>query len=387
LIGHILLLGAIIRAVISDSFGDALASENPAKILDRQIVGDFAKTDAVAISEDLLTADYRVTEIIRAIFSANARVWILVRPKSDAAQIKKKLLSAGLSTGEIAGVSFTKIAHGGPWLRDYGPLFVIEKGLLRGADKPTLALADPRYRDPEDPSSDIVPQVLADILKVPVIPLPLDLDGGNLLTSGQMCLTSHMAGGGPVATNLEEALRNVGCKTVLDLDNAPHVHVDMWVKVASPDLALVHELDERTVAVARRYFGGLPDDLARLKVVLDEKAKVISQHMRVRRLPLPLPFRNVFRSYTNALLVNGTAIVPRFKYFGWTRDIYPDDTLNGQYERTVEKVYKEAGFRVVWVNADGLIYNGGGFRCASFQIPRLASIISHRKGSPGGGTL
>ena len=144
----------------------------------------------------------------------------------------------------------------------------------------------------------------------------------------------------------------------------------MWLKFANKDSLFVHEIDDRTLAAAKKYFGTIPAELLELKQVLDQKARELSRLFKVQRLPLPMPYRNVFRSYTNAILVNGTAILPSYTFWGWTKERYPDDDLKGYYESMVQKVYERNGYRVRWINGDSLIFNGGAFRCASFQIPR-----------------
>ncbi len=378
--------GWVFRAAVGCSLAVLLVFANPARSLDRRLVSEFEASGFIGISEDLITANYHVTSLIKGIFSAQAKVWVLIRPKTNPAHLRKILRDGGLTNLELEGVKFVTIAHGGPWLRDFGPQFLLEFGSIT-SQQMSLALADPIYLDPSDPGSDLLPKEVGRLLHSPVIPLSFDLDGGNLLTAGQICVTSHMQENEALGPDSKKALRDLGCTTLIDLDNAPHIHVDMWVKFVSRDLALVHELDQRTINKAKEYFGGVPENVVRLKFVLDQKAEELSRHIRVRRLPLPLPYRNVFRSYTNALLVNGSAIVPRYEHFGWTQEHYPDQSLMKEYEKSVEKTYQDAGFKVIWVNGDALIYNGGGFRCATFQIPRLDSIISQGKGFQGGRTL
>lgn len=87
---------------------------------------------------------------------------------------------------------------------------------------------------------------------------------------------------------------------------------------------------------------------------------------------MPLPYRGAYRTFANAVLVNGTAIVPRFKHFGWKYDEYPDQKLEASYEAKTKKFYEKYGYRVSFVTADELIYNGGGFHCVTLQLPALA---------------
>ena len=64
----------------------------------------------------------------------------------------------------------------------------------------------------------------------------------------------------------------------------------------------------------------------------------------------------MFRSYTNSLLVNGTAFVPQ----------YATDPVHGP---RVEAIYQDLGFKVVWVPSDSLIRDGGAVHCVTMQVP------------------
>lgn len=335
-----------------------------------RLISEFEPTEAVVLSEDLFEADYRGPELIKAILSAQAQVWIAMDSYTNSTPILDMLRKSGLLEAELERVRFKQVAHTSLWLRDYGPLFFLSstKG---GGRKSHLELLDTEYRDPAGSANDLVPQRVGKDLALVVNPIPFELDGGNFLTAGDLCLTSHLAQMTPAPAGLKKILESMGCRELLDLEQSPHAHVDMWVKLVGVDQALVHEIDDRTLEAAKGYFGGVPPEIQRLREVLDEKAKELGLYLKVRRLPLPLPYRNVFRTYTNALLVNGTAILPSYSHFGWTKDAYPDQGLKEYYESKVARVYQESGFQPRWVEADALIFNGGAFRCASFQIPRI----------------
>jgi agmatine/peptidylarginine deiminase len=111
-----------------------------------------------------------------------------------------------------------------------------------------------------------------------------------------------------------------------------------------------------------------------IKARLDELAVILSAHFKVKRLPMPLPYRGVFRTYANSLLVNNTAIVPRYHRYGWNYDDYPDAALAADYESKVAAIYREFGYDTRFVNADGLIFNGGAFHCVALQIPALSGV-------------
>jgi agmatine/peptidylarginine deiminase len=187
---------------------------------------------------------------------------------------------------------------------------------------------------------------------------------------------------GPRAFAAKHA-QDVGCRKVVVLDDPPHEHLDMWMKVVADGKILVNELDEPTIGRARAMFGQVPEDVRKLKDRLDELAKTLAEHAEVTRLPMPLPYRHVFRTYANALLVNGTALIPSYERFGWSYDDYPDAALKEHFETRAAEVYARHGFRTRFVRADGLVYNGGAFHCVMLQLPKLGDGLTaalHSKG-------
>jgi agmatine/peptidylarginine deiminase len=336
--------------------------------LPKRFIPEFDETEAVVLSEYLFEAEYHGVEIVRELLGARSKVWILINVQSRASAIKALLKKQGLIEQDIEKIRFFPLQHSNLWLRDFGP-FPVQSHAMESASN-RVEFFDFEYRDPSGPANDLVPKRIAQDQKVRFFTLPYALDGGNFLTDGDACLTSHLEGSPSVAHGLQKFLETLACRPFLDLSNAPHVHIDMWVKFVRKDSLFVHEIDEHTLAVAKKYFGSIPADLLELKQVLDQKARELGQQFKVQRLPLPMPYRNVFRSYTNAILVNGTAILPSYTSWGWTKERYPDDDLKGYYESKVQEIYERNGYRVRWIQGDTLIFNGGAFRCASFQIPR-----------------
>ncbi|MCX6131454.1 MAG: hypothetical protein NTX25_20630 [Proteobacteria bacterium] len=47
----------------------------------------------------------------------------------------------------------------------------------------------------------------------------------------------------------------------------------------------------------------------------------------------------------------------------------PDQSMTASYEAAVRKVYKEAGYKVVFIPSDRLIVSGGAVYCATMQLP------------------
>src|SRR5690606_37071267 len=107
----------------------------------------------------------------------------------------------------------------------------------------------------------------------------------------------------------------------------------MFAKIVSEDLVLVSEIVPETIAHLKKDLGFVPENVTALKASLDQAAAQLARFKTVRRLPMPIPYRGGFRNYVNSILVNGTAVVPRYRRFGWGYEEYPDQPLAEYYER------------------------------------------------------
>lgn len=333
----------------------------------REPVPEYAPVAAVLLSADLFEADYHAPELLQAITWAGAEALIALPGPGDGRKLTARLRQSGVSEAALAHTRIVSLPHGNIWMRDYGPLpvFDAQRGLL---------FLDFRYSDPSSRANDGFPQVAAKALGLPVERVDVELDGGNFLTSGDFCFTSAAdlpitRNSNPGAEALPKFGRRLGCRTTVVIRNPPHAHLDMWAKIVDDHTVLVNELDDATLAAAGGQLGQVPDDLKELRDALNSKAEELSRYLKVKRLPMPLPYRGAFRTFANALLVNGHAIVPSYARYGWNYDDYPDAALEQDYEARVRRVYESAGYQVRFINADALVYNGGAFRCVTSPVP------------------
>lgn len=351
-----------------------------------ETIPEYAPVQAVLISEDLFTADYHAGELMAAISDAKAEPWIVTTEPRKQAEIAHVLTKSGVKPAQLKTAAFFHASHDNLWLRDYGPIATQE----HGADGNQLAFVDLKYDSAANVNDDF-PRTLGKQLGIPTSYLPVQVDGGNLLSAGDFCFTSaaNMASveendAGPW-TLAKRYGPTLGCKNVLVVRNPPHAHVDMWAKVVARDTVLVNELSADTLKLVKAQYGHIPADIDELKVRLDAGARQLSDAgIKVERLPMPLPYRGGFRTFANSILVNGTAIVPSFRRFGWGYEAYPDAALEKAYETKVKAVYGKHGFQTRFVNADGLIFNGGGFHCVLLQIPALAGVNTKQGRAPAG---
>lgn len=297
-----------------------------------------------------------------------------------AAQLVEKIEAAG-AVVEIVGSEEKQVIettrpsvvtpHSNIWIRDYGPIPVTEDG------KVSFRGLVPNSPDPEN---NFFGEQLARKLAVPYLTAKIELDGGNFLTDGRKCYIAGPLEGSEINTaglpTVTEMQNRLGCIDLIVITRPPHVHIDMFAKILGPDLVAVNVLDQTVLDFYRDPEGALPEELNELNDALNRSAQQFSQHLKVVRLPMPAPYKNTFRTYANAILVNGTAIIPDYELYGWNYGPYPDADLLPELKVKVAAVYHQAGFKPVFVNADGLIYNGGAFHCVSLHFPRSTLVVS-----------
>jgi agmatine/peptidylarginine deiminase len=145
----------------------------------------------------------------------------------------------------------------------------------------------------------------------------------------------------------------------------------MWVKFLSKKTLVINEITEETLDLALALDDFPVLDLKRMKDNLDKIAEQLRPFYDVVRIPMPIPYGQIFRTYTNALIVNERILVPRFRYHPLTGKPYIDDSLLQAYETEVQSVFSQHGLIVEFIEADSLMVKGGGLRCATSQIPRV----------------
>lgn len=341
----------------------------------RHPIPEYGPVQAVVLAEDLFQYDYQAAELVEGILAAGAEVWVAT-PETSGIARTRRALKTKLKKPALDRISVMVLPHRNIWLRDAGPLSVVREG-PKGAD---LLFADLLY-DVGQGADDALPRALGAKVQAPVETIDVAIDGGNFLVAGDLCLTSGpVAGNPPVPNSTLSATQAMalGCRDVLVIQDPPHTHLDMWAKVVDDRRILVNEITDKTLAVAQA--SGFGPETKELKVALDRVAGVLASRLEVIRIPMPIPFRGVFRTYANALLLNGHALVPTYKSYGWNYAAYPDQTLAGYYEDAVVKAYRRAGFAPRLINADGMIFNGGAFHCVSISLPRPFSQPSSTKG-------
>lgn len=260
-------------------------------------------------------------------------------------------------------VRFALVPFDTIWVRDYGPILTRSKS---GA----TVVVDADYEPPERFRDDAVPTTMAAMLGLPVVRAPITLDGGAILSNGKgLCLVSKIIFDQNQHRNYDEdAVRFVlqeyyGFKQVefIDpLEDESTGHLDMFATFVSANTILVGSYDHAIDPVNADRLDDVADQLSHLGTPQGK--------LQVVRIPMPTNEDGVWRSFTNAVFINGILLVPS----------YPE--IDNWAERTALQIYRELlpGWMVKPIPCTDLIRLGGGIHCVSMNIADLPE----KKGTP-----
>ncbi|MFY7930870.1 MAG: agmatine deiminase family protein, partial [Oligoflexus sp.] len=266
------------------------------------------------------------------------------------------------------------------WARDWSPL---------GALTPSgdLHLLDLNYY-PSRPADDSTGRTMAGFKGVPRVSLPVYNEGGNFMANedGDCLMTTRVTDANAEVFKTGDLILDAvavksyyrdfaGCRQTTILPRMPNErtgHIDMWGKFLDNDTIIVGEISAETLSYARTSSDS--NFATQIQSFLNKRASDLQQlGFDVVRIPMPLPRPGLFRSYTNSLLVNGTALIPQYQSRSQA-----DSALLADYETKVTEIYQAAGYRVVFIPSDELIAAGGAVHCVTMQIPRSFSSAPDR---------
>jgi agmatine deiminase len=287
-----------------------------------------------------------VADIVR---EASAVTQILVVHDGDVARrdFERQMAHHGVST---AGVSYFDMPNESMWMRDFGPLSVVDPTSQK------IGFVDLRYY-PERIYDDAVPTQLANLWNLNVFRMPLNFEGGNFISDGLgTCYATTAIGWTNQAseTQIRRYFRDyLGCAQLIlvhPMDGEGTGHIDMFAKLLTPDTMVVGSYTSAQDSANR--------------ILLDQNAQILSQvtltdgrPLNVVRIPMPGNWDRVYRSYTNSQLINGVHLIP----------VYADDR---EHELDAVNIYKSLlpGWRHVTVDATELITWAGAVHCIVMEL-------------------
>lgn len=249
------------------------------------------------------------------------------------------------------------------WLRDFGPLLASDGPRWTALDFCYNRRSGPAPRDRDDKAA----AVLAERLHVPVEPVPLAIEPGNILSNGAgivltttRSLDANIQPDRPKEAALAQLGRCLGAAEIVVLEplqGDTTGHVDLFACWT----------DRHTVVLGRYDPADDPFNAPILERNAERLAKVRAadgRPLRVVRVPMGDNADGRFRTYTNVLFVAGRLFVPSYR---------------GEKAKTneeVEAVFGQAlpGWKIRRVACDRLIELGGALRCMGLVLPNAGLV-------------
>ncbi|MCA9118939.1 MAG: agmatine deiminase family protein [Planctomycetaceae bacterium] len=315
-----------------------------------RLPGEFERHRSLLLSTGYLTSDApRVfAELVRGARSS-MHVVALFNDTDDLEFARTALTENQLP---LNSVKFLPVEHNTMWVRDYAPLVLV------GPENQTI-LVDGAYDEANRPADDLVPQVLAEQLHLPLLSTALKIDGGNLLSNGEgiiVATTSLIQCNVDLGWGKKEIydrlLRLCNAKAIVlvePLQGEPTTHVDMFAAFVSADTIVV---------------GAYGDEDEENSAILDRNATVLghvetsSGPLRVVRIPMPRHDDGIWRTHANVVFTNNSLLVP----------IYPDQ--DDRHTMEVMKTYRELlpTRRIIAIDAEKISERGGSLHCITMHL-------------------
>ncbi|MBI1225505.1 MAG: T9SS type A sorting domain-containing protein [Bacteroidetes bacterium] len=301
--------------------------------------------------------------------AVNAALEVKVLIFCDTEAVKNSAEASLLAAGaNMDNIEFVIAPNNSIWIRDYGPNSVYAN------DVEDLNFIDWVYNRTNRPLDDALPMAAGDYLNIPVYSTTLSPDrmvntGGNFMSDGSgTAFASKLI----LNENAPGNEYNAGPLTELEIDNIMlnYMGIERFIKMETLPYDEIHHidmhmrlLDEETLLVGE-YPSGMSDGPqieANLNYVLDNFNSTFGSPYNVVRILQPpsgngnYPPYGDYRTYTNAVFVNKTILVP---------------TYAPQYDSTALRIYHEfyPGYKIVGINCNSIIGLNGALHCITKEI-------------------
>ncbi len=328
-------------------------------------IGEWEELQAIVVTWD---AYYSV---LREIVRYSKEEVEVINICQDSTAIQSYLASNSI---DLENLTFIQAPFNTVWVRDYGPNPVYQN------DVDSLILIDWIYNRPR-PMDDVIPDRIGEYLDVPVYATttaPYDLvhTGGNFMADGlgtgfssQLILEENdISNPFGTSNHSEEDIENLmqafmGIQEYPKMGSLPYDginHIDMHMKLLDEQTLLVGEFPQGT--------SDGPQIEANIQFVLDNYKTYWGTDFRVERIIQPpcgngnYPpncqgggFSAEYRTYTNALFVNKTILVPIY-------NTYLDDVALERWQELMP------GYKIRGIDCTQIINAGGAIHCITKEI-------------------
>lgn len=306
------------------------------------MVGDWEPPDAVAIvfTQTWLDAWRQMLDALTR--STNV---LVLREDIASARAMQRWIDA-LPPAQKDRVWRTGIFVDSPWVRDWGPLQIVEDGVPRWLDAP-YAVARPW--------DDIAPQVMAEYVSADVLGIEASIDGGAISSNGDgLCASTIEYFDAYVGDPSAIDLAGLGCRVlalVPALADEPTMHVDLFMQFVEPGIVTLADIDPTLD----------PENARRMSVAattLRDAAAAMQLALAVERIPMPPPEGEIFRSYTNFFRTADAVLLPSYDRV----DADLEDAAHGVLQRLMPDV------RFVPIPSERMTAEGGAIHCLTLGL-------------------
>ena len=302
-------------------------------------------------------------ELVRATAAVQA-AWILCQDAVHAERIIENLKQSGVDMHNVLPII---AAYNDTWVRDYGPICVLENGAAQLLDFRFDGWGGKFAADLDDHVNALL-SGSGQLGQTPLTAMPQVLEGGSLETDGAGTLLT-------TSCCLLGASRNPGMDR-LDWDHLFYTELGCdrvhWLEhgyLAGDDTdghidTLARFCDEETIVYVSCDNPENPNH-ASLNAMADELAAIRQrngQPYRLVKLPSPQPLYDdgghpLPASYANFVIINERILVPLY-----------DDPADDQAVTVLTGLFPDR--EIIGIQAGPMVKQGGVLHCASMQIPR-----------------
>ena len=317
---------------VDGHYEDSSAEEMANFIGAQTVVPEYESSSRVIIGSPLLQY-YNKVDLVEAILDAGVDEVLVTVSQGASTSTSGPLFSRlrakiGSRIDQVRAVNQAERGGLTVWARDWAPLGAETSGLGTFGDG--LSLVDFNYY-PRRQADDATARALETVFSSKRISVPVYNEGGNFMinSSGDCMMSDRVVQANarkffPNDLILDEAQiktyykQFAGCKSVYIFPRMPREgtgHIDMWAKFLDDQTVLVSEMRDDTLMTMPATSSNRALALQVQKYLNDRADEIAALGFDVVRVPMPSPIAGrlvVMRSYTNSLLANGTAIVPRY---------------------------------------------------------------------------
>lgn len=279
---------------------------------------------------------------------------------------EKVLLSLKKNNAFIENLTIHIVDYCDVWIRDYGPIFVVNK------DKTQLAITKWQFnawgnKYPELLGDNEIPAMLNKDLELPFFETGIILEGGSIDVNGkgsllttEQCLLNKNRNANLTKKEIEKKLQDflgvtniVWLKDGLEGDDTDG-HIDDIARFVN-STTILYAIEENKIDA---NYERLQENYEILKNAVDQDGKPFTL------IPVPMPqvlvddARRLPASYMNFYITNGVIVCPIF-----------DGKNDKKVLEILEKSFPDR--KIIGINAKYFVYGNGAFHCATQQQPKI----------------